>query len=82
MLTCLNFAHNLLGRLGLSTCYDVRFPEMYIELVDQGAEILLVPSAFTVPTGSAHWHTLLRGAFVISYCKECISSYYSRVFLF
>ena len=42
-------------------CYDVRFPETYIELVKQGAEIMLVPSAFTVPTGSAHWHTLLKG---------------------
>jgi predicted amidohydrolase len=49
------------GKLGLSTCYDVRFPEMYIPLVQQGAQILLVPSAFTVPTGSAHWHTLLQG---------------------
>mmetsp|Transcript_62772 Transcript_62772/g.185382 ORF Transcript_62772/g.185382 Transcript_62772/m.185382 type:complete len:381 (-) Transcript_62772:78-1220(-) len=49
------------GRLGLSTCYDVRFPEMYVDLVQRGgAEILLVPSAFTVPTGRAHWHTLLR----------------------
>jgi Carbon-nitrogen hydrolase len=47
--------------LGLSVCYDIRFPETYIELVKQGAEILLVPSAFTVPTGKAHWHTLLNG---------------------
>lgn len=51
-----------IGKLGLSTCYDVRFPEMYSELSNKGgAEILLVPSAFTVPTGKAHWHTLLRG---------------------
>ncbi len=51
-----------LGRLGLSTCYDLRFPEMYTELVGKGgADILLVPSAFTKPTGEAHWHTLLRG---------------------
>jgi hypothetical protein len=49
------------GRLGVSVCYDLRFPEMYVELVKQGAQIILVPSAFTVPTGSAHWHTLLRG---------------------
>ena len=49
------------GRLGLSTCYDVRFPEQYVELVKRGAQILLVPSAFTVPTGTAHWHVLLRG---------------------
>ena len=49
------------GRLGLSTCYDLRFPEMYVKLVQNGAEVLLVPSAFTVPTGKAHWHTLLTG---------------------
>jgi len=49
-----------LGRIGLSVCYDLRFPELYRALVDQGAEILLVPSAFTVPTGSAHWEILLR----------------------
>lgn len=54
-----------LGRLGLSTCYDVRFPEHYQALVQkQGAQILLVPSAFTVPTGMAHWHTLLQGEYV------------------
>lgn len=49
------------GKLGLTTCYDVRFPEMYAPLVQKGAQILLVPSAFTVPTGAAHWHTLLKG---------------------
>jgi deaminated glutathione amidase len=49
------------GRLGLSTCYDVRFPELYAALVERGARVLLVPSAFTVPTGRAHWHVLLRG---------------------
>lgn len=49
------------GRLGLSTCYDLRFPELYQRLVfDLGAQILLVPSAFTVPTGRAHWEVLLR----------------------
>ena len=49
------------GRLGLTTCYDVRFPGVYQRLAhDGGANILLVPSAFTVPTGTAHWHALLR----------------------
>jgi predicted amidohydrolase len=47
-------------RLGLSICYDVRFPELYRRLVDQGARVLLVPAAFTVPTGKDHWHALLR----------------------
>lgn len=49
-----------LGRIGLSICYDIRFPELYAALVARGAEVLTVPSAFTVPTGAAHWHTLLR----------------------
>lgn len=47
-------------RIGLSICYDLRFPELYRALASKGAHILLVPSAFTVPTGQAHWHTLLR----------------------
>jgi nitrilase len=47
-------------RLGLSICYDLRFPELYRTLVARGAELLLVPSAFTYTTGQAHWETLLR----------------------
>jgi predicted amidohydrolase len=47
-------------RLGLSICYDVRFPELYRRLADQGARVLVVPAAFTVPTGKDHWHALLR----------------------
>ncbi len=47
-------------RVGLSVCYDVRFPELYRRLVDQGARIVTVPSAFTVTTGKDHWHALLR----------------------
>jgi len=46
--------------LGLSICYDVRFPELYRALVDDGATVLLVPAAFTVPTGRDHWEVLLR----------------------
>lgn len=57
-----------IGKLGLSTCYDVRFPEMYIDLIQQGAEVLLVPSAFTVPTGQAHWHILLRSRAIENQC--------------
>lgn len=60
------------GPLGLSICYDLRFPDLYRALSDAGAAMLSVPSAFTVPTGVAHWHILLRaraieaGAFVIA----------------
>ena len=52
------------GCLGVTVCYDLRFPEMFTQLVQtMGAQVLLVPSAFTVPTGKAHWHTLLRGTY-------------------
>ncbi len=47
-------------RIGLSVCYDLRFPELYRALSRQGADLLLVPSAFTYITGQAHWETLLR----------------------
>jgi predicted amidohydrolase len=48
------------GRLGLTVCYDLRFPELFRRLVSEGAEIFSVPSAFTGPTGRAHWEILLR----------------------
>lgn len=48
------------GKLGLSVCYDVRFPELYRALVDRGAIALAVPAAFTLTTGKDHWHVLLR----------------------
>jgi deaminated glutathione amidase len=60
------------GRLGLSICYDLRFPDLFRALSDAGATMLAVPAAFTVPTGRAHWHVLLRaraieaGAFVLA----------------
>ena len=47
-------------RLGLSVCYDLRFPELYRQLSAKGADLLLVPSAFTYTTGQAHWEVLLR----------------------
>jgi predicted amidohydrolase len=60
------------GRLGLSVCYDLRFPDLYFALSDAGATMLAIPAAFTVPTGKAHWHVLQRAraiesaAFVIA----------------
>ena len=49
-----------IGMLGLSVCYDLRFTALYTALSDSGATVLAVPAAFTVPTGKAHWHVLLR----------------------
>jgi len=48
------------GKIGLTICYDLRFPEMFRQLVDGGATVFTVPAAFTKVTGTAHWHTLLR----------------------
>ena len=56
------------GRLGLSVCYDVRFPELYRHLSAAGAQLLVVPSAFTGPTGRAHWETLLRARAIENLC--------------
>jgi deaminated glutathione amidase len=49
-----------IGKIGLSICYDMRFPNLYQKLGAEGAQIIFVPSAFTVPTGKAHWLTLLK----------------------
>ncbi|KTE22482.1 nitrilase [Sphingopyxis sp. H050] len=57
-----------IGRLGLTICYDIRFPELYRALVEGGAEIIAVPAAFTVSTGEAHWHILLRARAIETGC--------------
>lgn len=49
-----------LGLLGLTICYDLRFPDLYSAYSKAGVEVLAIPAAFTVPTGQAHWHTMLR----------------------
>lgn len=55
-------------KLGLSVCYDLRFPELYRALVEQGAQVLLCPAAFTHTTGQAHWELLLRARAVENQC--------------
>jgi predicted amidohydrolase len=57
-----------LGRLGLSVCYDLRFPELYRALVDRGATLIAIPAAFTVSTGEAHWHVLMRARAIETAC--------------
>jgi predicted amidohydrolase len=60
------------GRLGLTICYDLRFPGLFARLAESNADVIAVPAAFTVPTGKAHWHVLLRaraieaGLFVVA----------------
>ncbi len=64
------------GRLGMSVCYDVRFPEQYRTMAKRGADFITIPAAFTRTTGEAHWHTLLRaraienGCFVFAACQN------------
>ena len=57
-----------LGRLGMAVCYDVRFPELFRVLQSQGAEVFSLPSAFTAPTGRAHWELLVRARAVENLC--------------
>ena len=56
------------GKLGLSVCYDIRFPGLFTQLMNDGAEIIAVPSAFTVKTGEAHWQLLCRSRAVENFC--------------
>ena len=62
------FESDEVGKLGLTICYDLRFPELYRALARRGAEVLLVPSAFTALTGEAHWKLLLRARAVENTC--------------
>jgi len=55
-------------RIGLSVCYDLRFPELYRALMNPPCDLLCVPSAFTVPTGAAHWEVLLRARAIENQC--------------
>ena len=56
------------GILGMTVCYDLRFPHLYRALAQAGADFLAIPSAFTVPTGKAHWHVLMRARAIENGC--------------
>lgn len=56
------------GKLGLSVCYDIRFAGLYMQLLNRGAEIIAIPSAFTVKTGEAHWQLMCRARAVENFC--------------
>lgn len=57
-----------LGKVGLTVCYDLRFPGLYQELRRRGAELIAIPAAFTATTGRAHWHTLVRARAIETQC--------------
>jgi deaminated glutathione amidase len=61
-------ADTAVGKLGLSICYDLRFPALYAALSEGGATMLSIPAAFTVPTGKAHWHILMRARAIENAC--------------
>ncbi len=65
-------------RLGLSICYDLRFPELYRKHVDLDAHALLIPAAFTVPTGKDHWHVLMRARAIESQCYVLAAAQWGR----
>lgn len=62
------------GKIGLAICYDLRFPELFRELAMQGAEMIVVPSAFTAITGKAHWEVLVRARAIENLCFVVASS--------
>lgn len=66
------------GHLGLSICYDLRFPELYRTLVDSGAEVLCAPSAFTLTTGRDHWEPVLRARAIENQCYVLAPAQWGR----
>ncbi len=62
-----------IGAIGLGVCYDLRFPELFRTLLNQGAEIFVIPAAFTAKTGAAHWQALLKARAIENICY-CVGS--------
>lgn len=71
-------ARTALGLVGLSICYDLRFPELYRSLASRGATVVTVPSAFTFTTGEAHWEVLLRARAIENQCYVLAPAQYGR----
>jgi len=62
------------GKMGFAVCYDLRFPEMFRRMVDQGVELVVIPAAFTAITGKAHWETLVRARAIENLCYVIASA--------
>jgi deaminated glutathione amidase len=67
-----------IGRLGLAVCYDLRFPELFRGLLAQSAQVLCLPSAFTAPTGLAHWEVLIRARAIENLCYMLAPAQWGR----
>lgn len=67
-----------LGKIGMSICYDIRFPELYRLMSDKGAKIICHPACFGMSTGSAHWEVLLRSAAILNHCYILASDHCGR----
>jgi predicted amidohydrolase len=70
--------HTPWGGLGMTVCYDLRFPELYRKLVADGARMLTVPAAFTLHTGRDHWHPLLKARAIENLCFVLAAAQYGR----
>jgi len=66
------------GRLGLAVCYDLRFPELFRRMLDEGMEVVALPAAFTAHTGRAHWETLLRARAIENLCWVVAAAQWGR----
>ena len=74
----LDFLRTSVGNIGVATCYDLRFPELFTALRGAGAHVMLVPSAFMPTTGKAHWEVLLRARAIENQCYVVAAAQYGQ----